>query len=401
MSLVNVEKLTHGFTDKYVFQDISFRLLKGEHVGLVGANGAGKSTLLNILSGQLIPDQGKVEWLPHVQQGFLEQHIDLQQGTSMREYLREAFADLYDLEKKMMKASEDMATAGEDKLNTLFEKFSRLQEDLEQSGFYEIDAKIDDVAGGLGLTAVGLDQDVSLLSGGQRTKLLLAKLLLQKPDVLLLDEPTNYLDTAHIEWFSQYLKRYSKAFILISHDTAFMNDVVGLIYHLEHKTLTRYVGDYQQFLKAYEMRSQQHHKAYEKQQKDIERMETFVKKNKARASTSKRAKSREKQLNKIERIEKPTKLPRPKFDFKVASKPVSKMIEAEGLQVGYQSALYQPVDLTINRGDKIAVLGHNGVGKTTTVKTLLGQLSPYAGHVQLGDRIKPAYFQQEAASQQK
>lgn len=278
MSLVNVEHLTHGFTDKNVFQDISFRLLKGEHVGLVGTNGAGKSTLLNILSGQLIPDQGKIEWLPHVNKGFLEQHIDLAPGTSMRAYLREAFADLYELEEAMMKASEDMAQADENKLESLFAKFSRLQEELEQSGFYELDAKIDDVAGGLGLTAVGLDQDVSKLSGGQRTKLLLAKLLLQKPDVLLLDEPTNYLDTAHIEWFRQYLRSYQKAFILISHDTDFMNDVVGFIYHLEHKTLTRYVGDYKQFLEAYDMRSQQHRKAYEKQQKDIERMETFVKK---------------------------------------------------------------------------------------------------------------------------
>lgn len=398
MSIVNVENLTHGFGDKTVFRDVSFRLLKGEHIGLVGPNGAGKSTLLNIMTGQLIPDQGKIEWFPGIHKGFLEQHVDLAAGKNIRDYLRGAFASLYETEREMMTVSEKMATDNEKELESHLKKYAHLQEDLEQSEFYEIDAKVEEVAAGLGLTALGLDSDVGSLSGGQRTKLLLAKLLLQRPDVLLLDEPTNYLDTAHIEWFTTYLQEYPNAFILISHDTDFMNEVVGLIYHLEHHTLTRYVGNYTKFLEAYDMRKRQIHSAYEKQQEEIERMETFVKKNKARASTSKRAKSREKQLQKIERIEKPTKLPKPRFQFRVASEPVNVVLEASDLQVGYKKPLFAPVDLKLKRGDKVAIVGHNGVGKTTTVKTLLGRLPAVDGNVALGDRVKPAYFEQETAS---
>lgn len=398
MSIVNVENLTHGFGDKTVFRDVSFRLLKGEHVGLVGPNGTGKSTLLNILSEQLIPDEGQIEWLPRVQYGFLEQHVDLTKGESIRDYLRGAFAALYDIEREMLAESEQMAAGSEAEIENHMNKFARLQENLEQSEFFEIDAKVEEVAGGLGLTVLGLDTDVSRLSGGQRTKLLLGKLLLERPDVLLLDEPTNYLDTAHIEWLTSYLQNYPNAFILISHDTDFMNQVVGLIYHLEHKTLTRYVGNYTKFLEAYDMRRHQLYQAYEKQQEEIERMETFVKKNKARASTSKRAKSREKQLQKMERIEKPAKLPKPRFQFRVAREPVSVVMEAEDLQVGYGQPLFAPVDLKLKRGEKVAIVGHNGIGKTTTVKTLLGRLAPLDGTVTLGDRVKPAYFEQEASS---
>lgn len=400
MSIVYVENLTHGFADNTVFHNVAFRLLKGEHVGLIGPNGAGKSTLLQILTGELIPDQGKIEWLPKVQKGFLEQHVYLQEGKSMRAYLQEAFASLFAIEQEMVAMAEQMAEADEKDLETLMEKYAKLQESLDQSAFYEIDAKVEEVASGLGLTALGLDTDVSRLSGGQRTKLLLAKLLLQRPDVLLLDEPTNYLDTAHIDWLTSYLKNYPNAFILISHDTNFMDQVVDVIYHLEHQTLTRYVGNYSKFLQVYDMQQRQMQQKYEKQQEHIKKEETFIKKNKARASTSKRAKSREKQLEKLERVQKPTKLPKPRFTFRVAQQPVQVVMEATDLSVGYEQPLFPPVDLTLKRGEKVALLGHNGIGKTTTVKTLLGRLSPLYGQVTFGDRVQPAYFEQEAASRE-
>lgn len=398
MSIIQVEQLTHGFGDRTVFRDVSFRLLKGEHVGLVGPNGAGKSTLLRVLTGQLIPDEGRVEWLPGVNKGFLEQHIDLQEGETMRGYLQGAFAELYEMEQEITEVSGKMAGAAEAELEKLLNRYGRLQSSLEQSDFYSIDAQVEEVAAGLGLTALGLNTDVSSLSGGQRTKLLLAKLLLQRPEVLLLDEPTNYLDTAHIEWLMAYLKEYPNAFILISHDTDFMNEVVGVIYHLEHQMLFRYVGNYKEFQAAYEMRKRQIFEAYDRQQQEIDKLETYIQKNKARASTAKQAKSREKRLQKIERIEKPTKVPRPRFVFRVATEPVSVVVEASDLQVGYDAPLYEAVDLKLKRGEKVAIVGRNGIGKTTTLKTLLGKLPTFAGEANLGDRVRPAYFEQEAAS---
>ncbi|MCJ7842999.1 ATP-binding cassette domain-containing protein [Lederbergia sp. NSJ-179] len=396
MSILEVNELTHSYGDKIVLRDVSFRMLKGEHIGLVGANGAGKSTLFKIITGQLLPDSGKIIWQPTAKRGNLEQHIQLTAGESLRTYLQGAFQDLFAAEQEMISLTEQMANETEEQLDKLLNKYSRLQTKLEQEDFYGIDAKIEEVAAGLGLTSLGLDTDVDNLSGGQRTKLLLAKLLLSKPDVLLLDEPTNYLDTAHIAWLENYLKDYPHAFMLISHDTAFMNAVVNVIYHLEHKQLTRYTGNYKQFTKAYELRKQQIHQQYERQQEEIQKLETYVQKNKARASTAKQAKSREKKLEKMTRIEKPSAPPQPVFSFSVSEQPVRFMLEATDLDIGYTRALFSSVHLKLERGEKVALIGHNGIGKTTTLKTLLGELPALRGSVSLGDRVKPAYFSQES-----
>ncbi|GGH77385.1 ATPase subunit of ABC transporter with duplicated ATPase domains [Pullulanibacillus pueri] len=395
MSLINVEGLTHGFADKFVFKNVQFRLLKNEHVGLVGPNGAGKSTLIKIMTGQLLPDEGKIEWNPKIHAGHLEQHIELQEKVTIKGFLKEAFQEHFDKERQWLTLGEQMATATPDEMERLFDQYGRLQEWLEQNDFYSIDAKIDNVADGLGLMQLGMETDVSKLSGGQRTKLLLAKLLLQQPDVLLLDEPTNYLDTGHIEWLTDYLKGYENAFLLISHDTDFMNEVVNIIYHLEHQTLTRYVGNYQSFLKQREMKEQQLQEAFNKQQKEINKLETYISKNKARASTAKQAKSREKKLQKIERIHQPTKLPRPRFKFPLGSEPVRMVFEGEEVSVGYDRPLFPTVNLKLERGEKIAIVGHNGIGKSTLLKTILGEIPPLNGNVSIGDRVKPAYFEQE------
>jgi ATPase subunit of ABC transporter with duplicated ATPase domains len=398
MSIVHVDRLTHGFGDKTVLRKVQFRLLPGEHVGLVGPNGAGKSTLLKLLIGQMIPDEGRIDWLPQVRRGFLEQHVELKAGVTMRDFLRGAFQELYDAEREMLKAAEAMAASEGALLEAAMKRFSQMQEFLEDREFYSVDAKVEEVSAGLGLTELGLDTDVSRLSGGQRTKLLLAKLLLKKPDVLLLDEPTNYLDTAHIEWLAGHLQSYPHAFVLISHDTSFLNKVVTVVYHLEHQTLTRYPGNYEQFLQAYELRKQQIDQAYERQQQEIRKLEAYVQKNKVRASTAKQAKSREKRLAKIERIDKPLPVPPPRFSFRVKVEPVSTVLKAEGLRVGYRRELFPPVDLLLRRGEKVALVGYNGIGKTTTLKTLLGLLPALGGTVRLGDRVKPAYFEQEAES---
>ena len=229
MSILNVEHLTHGFGDRAIFDDVSFRLLKGEHIGLVGANGEGKSTFMNIITGTLMPDEGKIEWSKGVKAGYLDQHAVLEKGMTIRDVLASAYAPLFEMEQRMNEICEKMGEADEETLNNLMEEMGTIQELLTNHDFYMIDAKVEEVARALGLLELGLERDVTELSGGQRTKILLGKLLLEKPDILLLDEPTNYLDVEHITWLTRYLQEYENAFILISHDIPFLNSVVNII----------------------------------------------------------------------------------------------------------------------------------------------------------------------------
>ena len=251
MSILNVEHLSHGFGDRAIFQDVSFRLLKGEHIGLIGANGEGKSTFMNIITDKLQPDEGKVEWAKHVRVGYLDQHTVLETGMTIRDVLKSAFAFLFEMEAQMNEICDKMGEASEDEMNAMMEELGTIQDLLMAHDFYIIDAKVEEIARAFELNELGLDKDVSELSGGQRTKVLLAKLLLEKPDILLLDEPTNYLDVQHIEWLKRYLQDYENAFILISHDIPFLNSVVNIIYHMENQRLDRYVGDYDKFQEVY------------------------------------------------------------------------------------------------------------------------------------------------------
>ena len=321
MSILNVEKLTHGFGERAIFNDVSFRLLKGEHIGLVGANGEGKSTFMNIVTGQLQPDEGKIEWSKNVKVGYLDQHTVLEPGMTVRSVLQKAFDDLFVAEARINELYMAMGDANEDEMNAMLEEVGELQERLDSHDFYILDAKIDEVARALGVAAFGMDSDVSELSGGQRTKVLLAKLLLEKPDILLLDEPTNYLDAEHIEWLKRYLQEYENAFILISHDIPFLNSVVNLIYHMDNQELNRYVGDYDQFQEVYAMKKSQLEAAYNRQQKEIADLKDFVNRNKARVATRNMAMSRQKKLDKMEVIELASEKPKPKFEFKTSRAP--------------------------------------------------------------------------------
>lgn len=396
MSILEVSKLGHGFGARTLFQDVSFRLLRGEHVGLVGSNGTGKSTFIEVITGQAQADEGTITWSKHASVGYLDQHTRLMPGMTVREVLRTAFQGLLELEEEMGRIGEAMAEADPEAMERLLEEMGDIQDHLETSGFYMIDAKVEEVAKGLGITAIGLDRDVSELSGGQRTKVLLAKLLLQQPNVLILDEPTNYLDEEHITWLTEYLQNYPYAFLLVSHDTFFMNDVVNLIYHLEGAQLTRYSGNYEAFLRVYEQRRAQQESAYERQQQEIARVEDFIARNKARVATRGMANSRQKMLDKMERIEKPVEYPRPTFNFlngKLSGKLVCKL---DGLEIGYTYALLPAISMTLERGQKIAITGMNGVGKSTLLKTILGLINPLGGTVQHGDSLLRAYFAQEA-----
>ena len=273
MSLLTVENVTHGFGARQILEDASFRLLKGEHIGLIGANGEGKSTFLNIITGKILPDAGKITWSRHVTVGYLDQHSVLKKGMTIRQVLHTAFNHMHDLEAEMLKLYEDMALPeNADKMDEMMEDAGEIQQILEYSGFYQLDAKIEEVAGGLGLRDIGLDKDVTDLSGGQRTKVLLVKLLLENPSILILDEPTNYLDHEHIIWLTRYLQNYENAFILVSHDTDFLNSVVNVIYNLDGGNLTRYTGDYENFRRMYEIQKSQEKAAYERQQAEIEKL---------------------------------------------------------------------------------------------------------------------------------
>ncbi|MDP4159325.1 MAG: ABC-F family ATP-binding cassette domain-containing protein [Bacillota bacterium] len=399
MSVLNVENVSHGFGGRKILEEVSFRLLKGEHVGLVGANGEGKTTFLDIITGKLMPDKGKVEWSNRVTVGYLDQHVVLTKGKTIRDVLKEAFQGMFDLEAETLEMYDKMGSGSlsDVEMNKLLEDVGDIQSILEHNGFYMIDAKIEEVANGLGLGEVGLDKDVTDLSGGQRTKVLLTKLLLQNPSILILDEPTNFLDTDHIEWLKRYLIQYENAFILVSHDVPFMNDVINVIYHVENAVLTRYTGNYDQFMALAELRKAQELKAYDKQQKEVDRLEDFIARNKARISTTGRAKSRQKQLEKMELIERPREKIKPSFKFREARASGKMVFEAKDIVLGYNEPLTRPLDLSLERGQKVAIRGVNGLGKSTLLKTLLGYLPPISGQVELGDYLYPGYFEQESS----
>ncbi len=396
MSIVEISGLNHGFGERTLWQNVDVNLLPREHVALIGRNGVGKSTLLQILADHIPHDSGHITWTPGVKIGYLTQLADLSRFTTVRSALQEAFADLFAKERALQTTAEDLAHAEGDELERLLARYARIQAELEHAGIYELGARIDTVASGLGLLELGLDRPVTDLSGGQRTKVLLAKLLLEQPDVLLLDEPTNFLDVLHVAWLTDFLKNYPFAFIVVSHDADFVAEVATVIWQLENFSLTRFNGPYKAFLAYAEQRALQHASAYSRQQDEIKRMEDFVQKNIARASTTKRAQSRRKQLEKIDRIPPPGTAAPPHFTFPLAGAPARFVIRATTLEIGYSHSLLPPLELEVERGSKLALIGCNGIGKSTLLRTLIGELKPLRGRVELGDHVRVGYFAQEA-----
>ena len=395
MSILTVEHLTHGFGDRAIFSDVSFRLLRGEHIGLVGANGEGKSTFFNIVTGHLTPDEGKIEWAKNVRVGYLDQHTALEKGMTIRDVLKSAFAWLFELEQKMNDICDSLGSASEDEMDSMMDELGTIQDTLTLHDFYVIDSKVEEVARALGLLDIGLEKDVTDLSGGQRTKILLGKLLLEKPDILLLDEPTNYLDEEHIAWLKRYLQEYESAFILISHDIPFLNDVVNIIYHMENQELNRYVGDYSHFEEVYAVKKAQLEAAYRRQQQEISELKDFVARNKARVATRNMAMSRQKKLDRMEVIELAAERPKPEFHFKYGRTPGRFLFETKDLVIGYDEPLSRPLTLSMERGQKIALVGANGIGKTTLLKSILGLIPSLEGTCELGENLQIGYFEQE------
>lgn len=398
MSILNVQNVSHSFGGRAILENASFRLLNGEHVGLVGANGEGKSTFLNIITGKLQPEEGKVEWCNRITTGYLDQHTALTPGLTIKDVLDTAFDHLFQLEKEMLAFYDEMCDCTEERMNVIMEEVGVIQDILDHGGFYMIDAKINEIASGLGLLDIGLDKDVSELSGGQRSKVLLTKLLLENPMILILDEPTNYLDENHIEWLQNFLKNYENAFILVSHDIPFLNSVINVIYHIENCELTRYVGDYDNYLAQVEIKRKQQMAAFNRQQKEIEELEDFIQRNKARVATRNMANSRQKKLDKMELLSKPKTKVKPTFGFMEARTPGKVVFKTTDLVLGYDHALTKPINIEFERNQKVAIKGVNGLGKSTLLKTLLGIIPAFGGSVEHDPYLEVGFFAQEERS---
>ncbi|HIW05694.1 MAG TPA: ATP-binding cassette domain-containing protein [Firmicutes bacterium] len=396
MSILKINNLSHTFENKQLFKNASFDINNGEHVGIVGLNGAGKSTFINIIAGNISYDAGEVIWLNGIRYDYLDQHADIDRDKTVIEYLKTAFDYLYELEKKLNALYAEMAdTTDEDKLEKLINKSNRMLEQLESEGFYEIDSRIKKAAGGLGVAAIGYDKKIGTLSGGQRAKVMLCKLILENPDVMLLDEPTNFLDVEHIDWLEKYLCSLKKTYIVISHDTDFLDAVCDHIVSIENGSIRKYTGNYSQFVAQHDMAVKQYAEDYQRQQAEIKKMEDYINRNKARASTAGMANSRKKMLERIDVMQKPVVSLESHFSFPCEMLNTRDMLKVDKLVVGYDSPLLPPISFEMRGDTKLWIWGANGIGKSTLLKTLMGVIPPLGGTYNFHIAAKPAYLEQD------
>ena len=391
MSLLEIEGLTHSFGENVLYKNAKFSLNKGEHIGIVGQNGTGKSTLIKICTGQIIPDSGRIVWQPRISVGYLDQYAKIGKGLTMDSFLRSAFSKLYRIEKEMTQLYEK---AGRGDMECL-DLAARYQEQLEVHNFYSIDTQIEQVANGLGLSALGLYRPLEQMSGGQRAKAILAKLLLEKPDVLLLDEPTNFLDKEHISWLSDYLSGLENAFMAVSHDYGFLEKIADRICDIDNDTITKYYGTYSEFLRKKTLLREDYVRQYTARQKEIKKTEEFIRKNIA-GRKSKMARGRRKQLERMEKMEAlDQKEIIPHFRFSSIPITNTEHLLVKYLSVGYQYPVLSDINFTVKGGQKVVITGFNGIGKSTLLKTLTGKIPPMGGRYKFSDQAVIGYFEQD------
>ena len=396
MSLLEIENLSFSYSGENLYERASMRLFDGEHAVLVGPNGTGKSTLLKLLDRTLSPDTGKINWVPGRKIGYLDQYAKINPELSVKQYLYDVFLPLFEKEKEMERLYEEVAKAADKDHDRLLLWASQLGDQLIEADFYAIKSKIGNVIHGLGLTMDILEEPIKHLSGGMRAKIILAKLLLGDSDVLLLDEPTNFLDVKHIEWLARFLQNYPKAYLVVSHLEEFLSEIANTVFALENGQITRYKGDYAYYLKERALRFEQQEKAFISQQKFIQKTEEFIQKNLVRATTTKRAQSRRKMLEKVERISAPQKSKVYHFHFPMASSTGKDVLTTTDLEIGYSEPLLEPLNIAVLRGDKVAITGKNGIGKSTFIKTILEVIPKLSGDFKWIDTAKIAYFEQDS-----
>ncbi|MFT9213055.1 ABC-F family ATP-binding cassette domain-containing protein [Liquorilactobacillus ghanensis] len=391
MSILEVENLSQSFADKQLYHQASFRVNKEDHMGVIGQNGTGKSTLIKIITGQQLPDDGQIKWQPGIKIGYLDQYAQTAHDLTIFDFLKSAFARLYKISEAQTACYEKYAQTADEELLT---KAGRYQEQLEAGDFYELETKIEQVMTGLGIDALGKDRQVAECSGGQRSKIILAKLLLEQPDMLLLDEPTNYLDVQHIEWLINYLNAFRGSFMVVSHDYNFLEQITNTIIDVSLGKITKYTGSFQSALKQKKQKLETQQKAYAKQQRQIEKDEAYIRKNKA-GSRSTLAKSRQKRLDKLELVDPPETAKQANFKFPYLELLSAETLVVKNLSVGYQRPLLQPVTFTLSHGEKMVLQGFNGVGKSTLIKSILGKIPVFNGQASFTDAVVVNYFSQD------
>ncbi|MBU5365881.1 ATP-binding cassette domain-containing protein [Enterococcus devriesei] len=391
MSILDLTGIAQQFGDKILYEDLELHLNKGEHLGLIGQNGAGKSTLIKIITGEQLPDEGTIAWQKNIHVGYLDQYVEVDPTLSIRDFLKTAYAVDFEKEARIGELYMEYGESMDDKL---LEKAGRLQTELDQGDFYQIDTLIAEMSSGLGLDILGMDTPLEDLSGGQRSKLILAKLLLEKPDVLILDEPTNHLDDEHVAWLSQFLQDFAGTFVVISHDRDFLNQITTHIADIEFGKLTKYTGNLTKALKQKEQFQETYMKQYVSQKKQIEKTEAYIRKYKA-GSRSTMAKSRQKQLDKVERLTPPSTNATAQFDFPYSPVVTTLALETTDLEIGYQRPLLPPINITLRYGEKVAIRGFNGIGKSTLLKTLIGAIPQLEGEFHFPANTKVNYFEQD------
>lgn len=404
--LLNVEHLYKYFNGQALLKDINFTVEDREAVGLIGINGCGKSTLLNIITGSEGYDKtpeglGSVNIAGKASIGFLRQNSGLNSELTIGEEMKNAFAPLLETLDKMKVLEKKMADGGD--IDSISHEYAELSSYFEARDGYRIDVKIKQVLNGMGFGSTPTDRVISTLSGGEKTRLALAKLLLEEPNLLILDEPTNHLDFETLMWLEDYLKGYKGAIIIVSHDRYFLNKVCTRICEIEQGRLTSYRGDYSSYLVQKKMNSERQLKEYEAQQKEIAKLEDYVAKNLVRASTSKMAKSRQHMLDRIERIDKPlmySKPPKIKLEYDIEpTKDIVRVVDCP-LIVGEgadKKELIKSLTMNVRRGEHVAIIGANGIGKTSILKLIQGIIPHAGGNISWGGNVKISYFEQEHA----
>lgn len=402
--LISLENASKLFAERVIFMGVNLNIEEGDRIGLVGVNGVGKSTLLNVLEGSLPVDEGERAARVGIKIGFLHQNSGVEGSASIQEEMRSVFRTVLDAQQQMKRLAAQMAQftdhSDRDYLR-IMEEYDRLQTFFEANEGYQIEVKIKTILNGMGFGDRDPQTICSTLSGGEKTRLALAKLLLAEPELLMLDEPTNHLDFATLQWLEDYLQGYRGALVVVSHDRYFLDKICTKVWELANLRFTCYKGNYTKYTKTREMLYERQLKEYEMQQSHIAKLTDYIARNKVRASTAGMAKSKEKELERMELIKQPPKPLHPaRMAFRFEREPVKDILHVQGLTMKVGSGetertLCRNAEFDLLRGEKVALVGSNGVGKSTFLKTMLGQLQPEEGRIQWGRNVKIAYFEQE------
>ncbi|WP_338450800.1 ABC-F family ATP-binding cassette domain-containing protein [Niallia oryzisoli] len=403
MILLQINQLCKYYGADIILSNIKLEVQTRDRIALVGRNGAGKSTLLKIIAGHLSYDSGDIIKPKEVKIGYLAQDTGLESNLSIWEEMLSVFSELRQQEKKLRsletKMSDPAVLQNETEYEKVLKEYDVLQVEFKEKGGYQFEADIRSVLHGLNFQSFDYDTKISSLSGGQKTRLALGKLLLSKPDILILDEPTNHLDIDTLSWLEQYLQGYEGAILIVSHDRYFLDKVVNQVYEISRQQITKYIGNYSSYLDKKAENYEREMKQYEKQQDEVSKLQDFIQRNLARASTTKRAQSRRKQLERMELMDRPLGSEKSaSFSFDIEKQSGNEVLHVHSLSIGYSDeAVSQNIDIRLTRGESIALVGPNGIGKSTLLKTFMKKLSPLKGEIQYGTNVTIGYYDQEQA----